>query len=46
MKWVMGRAGVGVSSVNRITLLRDADGMAWVPGTAGAGGSGLAPPVL
>ncbi len=26
MKWVMGRAGAGVPSANRITLLRDADG--------------------
>lgn len=26
MKWLMGRAGAGVPSANRITLLRDADG--------------------
>ena len=26
MKWVMGRAGAGVPSANRITLLRDVDG--------------------
>ena len=26
MKWVMGRAGAGVPSANRITLLRDSDG--------------------
>ena len=26
MKWVMGRAGAGVPSANRITLLRDANG--------------------
>ena len=26
MKWVMGRAGAGVPSANRITLLRDLDG--------------------
>ena len=26
MKWLMGKAGAGVPSANRITLLRDADG--------------------
>ena len=46
MKWLMGRAGAGVPSANRITLLRDADGdgVAEVRSTLLSAGNGLDSP--
>ena len=46
MKWLMGRAGAGVPSANRITLLRDADGdgVAEVRSTLLSAGNGLESP--
>ena len=46
MRWLMGRAGAGVPSANRITLLRDADGdgVAEVRSTLLSAGNGLESP--